>query len=111
MNLLIVLSGNYPDFSLERNQPFVFEQVNSIKKISNDIIIHYFFIKGKGPFGYLSNYFKLRNEIVEKKINIVHAHYSLSGLLCILQRKVPVICIRPIIADTNISMLSGTSGM
>jgi teichuronic acid biosynthesis glycosyltransferase TuaC len=92
MNILIVVSGNYPDFSLEKNQPFVYEQVNSIKKNSNDIIIYYFFIKGKGAFGYLSNYFKLRNEIIEKKINIVHAHYSLSGLLCILQRKAPVIC-------------------
>ena len=84
MRILIVASGNTKAAS-----PFIIEQVESLKKI--DIHIEYFLIKGKGWTGYLKSLSKLKKKIKNKKFNLIHAHYGLSGLLATLQRKIPVI--------------------
>jgi|TARA_B110000914_G_scaffold67175_1_gene58691 glycosyltransferase involved in cell wall biosynthesis len=84
MRILIVASGNTKAVS-----PFIIEQVESLKKI--DIHIEYFLIKGKGWTGYLKSLSKLKKKIKNKKFNLIHAHYGLSGLLATLQRKIPVI--------------------
>lgn len=84
MRVLIVASGNTKAVS-----PFIIEQVESLKKI--DIHIEYFLIKGKGWTGYLKSLSKLKKKIKNKKFNLIHAHYGLSGLLATLQRKIPVI--------------------
>ena len=84
MRVLIVASGNTKAAS-----PFIIEQVESLKKI--DIHIEYFLIKGKGWTGYLKSLSKLKKKIKNKKFNLIHAHYGLSGLLATLQRKIPVI--------------------
>ena len=84
MRILIVASGNTKAVS-----PFIIEQVESLKKM--DIHIEYFLIKGKGWTGYLKSLSKLKKKIKNKKFNLIHAHYGLSGLLATLQRKIPVI--------------------
>ena len=84
MRILIVASGNTKAVS-----PFIIEQVESLKKI--DIHIEYFLIKGKGWTGYLKSLSKLKKKIKNKKFNLIHAHYGLSGLLATLQRRIPVI--------------------
>lgn len=84
MRILIVCSGNK-----NRLSPFVKEQCDSL--IRKGLDLDFFFIVGKGAIGYLKNIRKLRHKINEFKPNIVHAHYGLSGLLCILQRKVPLV--------------------
>jgi len=84
MKILIVCSGNSGHIS-----PFVKEQGESLKKLG--ISIDYFLIKGKGILGYLKNLPKLNKQIKKEKYDLIHAHYGLSGLLCVLQRKVPVI--------------------
>ena len=84
MRILIVASGNTKAAS-----PFIIEQVESLKKI--DIHIEYFLIKGKGWTGYLRSLSKLKKKIKNKKFNLIHAHYGLSGLLATLQRRIPVI--------------------
>tara|TARA_B110000483_G_scaffold80178_1_gene99777 strand:+ start:7215 stop:8138 length:924 start_codon:yes stop_codon:yes gene_type:complete len=84
VRVLIVASGNTKAAS-----PFIIEQVESLKKI--DIHIEYFLIKGKGWTGYLKSLSKLKKKIKNKKFNLIHAHYGLSGLLATLQRKIPVI--------------------
>jgi teichuronic acid biosynthesis glycosyltransferase TuaC len=84
MRILIVASGNTKAAS-----PFIIEQVESLKKM--DIHIEYFLIKGKGWTGYLKSLSKLKKKIKNKKFNLIHAHYGLSGLLATLQRKIPVI--------------------
>lgn len=91
MKVLIVCSGNFdnPEKNFQVNQSFVYEQAVSLK--NNGIDVDYFLIKGRGFGGYIRNYPKMIKKIKAFKPNIVHAHYGLSGMLAVLQRKVPVI--------------------
>lgn len=84
MKVLFVSSGNSGSIS-----PFVKEQGESLQCHSIDI--DYFLIKGRGIIGYLKNLPILIEKIKSQKYDLIHAHYGLSGLLCVLQRKVPVI--------------------
>ena len=84
MRILIVASGNSDQIS-----PFVKEQAQSLVK--KGVIVDFFLIKGKGLFGYLRNYFYLSDKLKNKKYDILHAHYGLSGLLATMQLSVPVI--------------------
>lgn len=86
MRVLIVCSGNAGYTS-----PFVTEQVEAIQNLGVEIQIKIFSIIGKGVFGYLKNIVKLKKEIQDYKPDIIHAHYGLSGLLAVIQRKIPVI--------------------
>ena len=89
MNVLIVCSGNFENFSFEKHQAFIYDQINAVCKFNNLIIFHTFFIKGRGVKGYLQNLKQLRSKIKEAKIDLIHAHGGHIGLLCALQRKVP----------------------
>lgn len=84
MNILIVCSGNKGKVN-----PFIAEQVDSLK--STGIATHYFFINGKGVLGYLSNLQRLRKRVRSGEYQLIHAHYGLSGLLSVMQRKIPVV--------------------
>ena len=84
MNVLICASGN-----LGHLNPFIKEQAESLVKLG--IQIDYFLISGKGILGYLKNYSSFMKMIKDKKYDLVHAHYGLSGLLATLQSKTPVI--------------------
>lgn len=86
MRVLIVCSGNAGYTS-----PFVIEQVEAIQNLGVEIQIKIFSIIGKGVFGYLKNIVKLKKGIEAYKPDIIHAHYGLSGLLAVIQRKIPVI--------------------
>jgi glycosyltransferase involved in cell wall biosynthesis len=85
MNVLIVTSGN----KLYRMNPFVEEQGECLRRFG--ISIDYFLIKGKGLIGYMRNYPKLIERIRNGGFDLIHAHYGLSGMLSVLQRKIPVI--------------------
>lgn len=84
MNVLIVASINSGSMS-----PFIVEQAESLSKLG--IIVKYFGINGKGVWGYLKNLRSLKKIIKAENIDIIHAHYGLSGLLSVLQRRVPVV--------------------
>jgi teichuronic acid biosynthesis glycosyltransferase TuaC len=84
LKVLIVCSGNAGYIS-----PFVKEQVDSLRKLG--VNIDFFLIKGKRWPGYLMNYPSMRRKIKSFQPLIIHAHYGLSGMLTVLQRKVPVI--------------------
>lgn len=90
--VLIVCSGNAPNFQLEADQAFIYDQVNAISKNYPEINFDYFFIQGKGIKGYLSNFQRLKRQIKAQKFDVIHAHFGLAGLLANLQRSVPVIC-------------------
>ena len=92
MRVLIVCSGNQPNFKFEIHQAFVYDQVNSLKRLNHSIDFFFFFIKRKGFWGYLSYYRELKSFLKKNKIELIHAHFVFSGLLANLQRKVPVIC-------------------
>ena len=89
--VLFVCSGNSKRtlYSFQNNKPFVYEQRKSLVK--KDIIVDVFLIKGYGLIGYLRSLSLLRKKIRKHKYDLIHAHYGLSGMLCVLQRKTPVI--------------------
>ena len=72
MNVLFVFSENETN-SIVRNQG------ESLKKIG--IQVDFFPIIGKGLYGYLTNIPKLKRKIKNKKYDVIHAHYSLSGFI------------------------------
>lgn len=84
MKILIVASFNMGKFS-----PFVTEQAKATEK--EGCVIDYFGIKGHGISGYFSNRKAYLEKIRQFKPDIVHAHYGLSGLLAVMQSKVPVV--------------------
>ncbi len=84
IKVLVVVSGNANCIS-----PFIKDQVDALEKIG--VEIKYFLIRGRGFFGYLKNLSRLKERMRNFSPNIIHAHYGLSGLLAILQRKLPVV--------------------
>ncbi len=84
LKVLIVCSMNSG-----RVVPFIADQVESLKNQGVDC--DYFGIKGKGIRGYLKNRKKMLARISAFKPDIIHAHYSLSGLLANTQWKIPVV--------------------
>ncbi len=84
MKVLVVCSGNAGYVST-----FIVEQVDALK--SKGVIIEYFLINGKGFWGYLRNYKEFYKKLKEFDPKIVHAHYGLSAMLAVLQRRVPVV--------------------
>jgi len=90
MRILIVCSGNAPNFEFSKHQAFIHDQEEAIRKNYPEVNIDVFPIKGKGINGYLRNRVELVKHLNEKKYDCIHAHVALSGLLANLQRKVPV---------------------
>jgi teichuronic acid biosynthesis glycosyltransferase TuaC len=91
VKVLVVCSGNTPggeEFNLKIHQAFIYEQEQSLKSFG--VEVEYFLIKGKGIFGYLKHYSKLKKEL-SKNYELIHAHNGLCGLISNLQRKIPVI--------------------
>jgi teichuronic acid biosynthesis glycosyltransferase TuaC len=84
LNVLIVCSGNKGSIN-----PFITEQVKALNRIG--IQTGYYVITGKGFSGYLKHFFRLNKAIRKQGVDIVHAHYGLSGLLAVFQRSVPVV--------------------
>lgn len=79
MRVLHVVSGNKGRMSwVVKNQMEVLNQFD----IKQDV----FFIYGKGPLNYLKHIPKLRSYIKKTQPNIIHAHYSFSGLVAGLTR-------------------------
>lgn len=83
MKILFVYGGN------SSSMPFISEQAESLRKLG--IIVDEFKIIGRGFSGYLKNLNVLKDMIKKNEYNLIHAHYGLSGLLSVLQRKVPVV--------------------
>ena len=69
--------------------PFVTEQVAAVESLG--VNCRFFPVCGKGFVGYIRHLRKLRRAIKEFCPDLIHAHYGLCGLLCNLQRKVPVV--------------------
>lgn len=85
--ILVVASGN-----LQNGQasPFVLEQASSLEKFGYRI--EFFLVKGKGLGSYLRHIFKLMLRIwFKSKPYLIHAHFVWSGLVSVLQLRVPVI--------------------
>ena len=83
MKALFVCSGN------QGISPIIQAQADSLRKegLQIDIVP----IIGKGLWGYLKNISKIRKSINEIKPDIIHAHYSLCGIVASLTTRKPVI--------------------
>ncbi len=74
MKVLFFSSGNSENFSIN---PFIKSQGESLAARGVDII--YLTIEGRGLKGYLKGALHLRKFLKNEKIDIIHAHYVLSG--------------------------------
>ncbi len=91
MKVLVVCSGNAENFSFEKHQAFIYDQIEAICRYHTDVEYNTFLIKGKGFSGYLRQLPQLKAKIKDYRPHIVHAHGGHTGLLCSLQRSIPVI--------------------
>lgn len=87
MKVLFVAGGNSEKFDIP---PLIKAQGESLKQHGVDI--SYFPIIGKGFNGYLSSISKLKNYIKNNPDDVIHAHFSFSGIVASLARtKTPVV--------------------
>lgn len=91
MRILIVCSGNAPNFDFQKHQAFIYDQMEAIIKADSSIYFDYFFIDKKGMMGYLSCLSKLKKRLKNTHYDCIHAHFATSALLANLQRKTPVV--------------------
>ncbi len=84
MKILFVRSGNRGLDPISQNQG------NSLSDKGLDVV--FYDIVGKGIKGYLSNIIKLRSLINNERPDLLHAHYSLSGIVTALTfTKTPIV--------------------
>lgn len=84
MKILFVRSGNHGVDPISQNQG------GSLLEKGHDV--YFFDIIGRGFFGYLSNIKNLRKKIKYLQPEIIHAHYSLSGIVSALAfTNVPIV--------------------
>lgn len=85
MKVLFVSSGN-----IRGVVPFIKSQGESLS--NKGIELDQYVLYGKGILGYLKNIKRFREQIRENKYDIIHAHYGLIGLFCLLAMTgVPVV--------------------
>ena len=89
MKILIVCSHRYYAPYTDYVAPFIYEQMQGLKKLGCDFRIC--FVKGGGLKSYWHAWKNLRKMIDEYKPNLVHAHYGLCCMIANLQRRVPVV--------------------
>jgi teichuronic acid biosynthesis glycosyltransferase TuaC len=85
MKVLFVSSGN----SQDSISILVKNQGESLK--AHGVEMEYFSILGKGINGYLRNIPRLRKFLMNNRYDIVHAHYSLSGVVALLAGAKPLV--------------------
>ena len=84
MKILILASDKGNKFV-----PFIEEQIVALQQAGMQIIRYG--VTGKGIVGYLRELPALRRFIRSERLDLIHAHYGLCGLLANLQRLVPVV--------------------
>ena len=85
MKVLFVCSGNRNNGPSE----VVLNQYNSL--VDTGLEMDLYTIKGRGMLGYLKNIAPLRKRIKTKDYDIIHAHYSLSGIIAGLASANPLV--------------------
>jgi glycosyltransferase involved in cell wall biosynthesis len=91
IKILIVCSGNALGFDFKIHQAFIYDQIEAICRENPAITYECFFVKGKGINGYYNNLPLLKIRINEYAPDVIHAHGGHTGLLCAMQKRVPVV--------------------
>lgn len=87
MKVLFVVSGNSAFYKIA---PFIKSQGESIQEEGMEL--SYFLVMGKGWLNYYKNIGQLAEFLAENPVDLLHAHYSLCGLVAILAAgKLPVV--------------------
>lgn len=81
MRILFVSSGN----SHNGISPIIKNQGDSIT--NQGVKVEYYTIKGKGLKSYYFHIFRLRKYLKTNKYEIIHAHYGLCGIICLLAKR------------------------
>ena len=81
MKVLFVCSGNLHNGAVN---PLIEAQAESLRRLG--LCIEYFTVKGKGWWGYLRNVPALRKLLRSQDHDILHAHYSLCGMVVFLAK-------------------------
>lgn len=88
MRILFVSSGN-----VARNEGVLVKnakiQGDSLARMGCDI--DFYFIEGRGIWGYLKNIPRLRKYITNGGYDVIHAHYSLTGFLASFTSNLPMV--------------------
>ena len=85
--VLIIASGNSPS---GKASPFIVEQAESLAK--RGYRIEFFLVRGRGMLSYCIHVFKLMLRVwCKPKPALIHAHFVWSGLLAVLQLRIPVV--------------------
>jgi teichuronic acid biosynthesis glycosyltransferase TuaC len=79
MRILFISSGNKGEIS-----PITKNQGDSLMTFDSTIKIEYALIRGRGIWGYLKNTKSIRRVVKQFKPDLIHAHYSFSGILAVL---------------------------
>lgn len=82
MKVLFVSSGNK---SGGKPTNLILAQGESLLRAGVDL--DYFTLMGRGFFGYLSNYKKLRDYLQTNSYDVIHAHYIYSGIIAWMAKK------------------------
>jgi glycosyltransferase involved in cell wall biosynthesis len=78
MKVLFVSSGNLKSGP----SPLIFNQGESIR--DQGINVEYFLVRKKGVWGYLKTIKTFQKHLKSNKYDLIHAHYSFSGMMCSL---------------------------
>lgn len=76
MKILFISSGNVRHVDVS---PFIKAQAESLMDLGHQVDLYP--IRGKGFFGYLKNIGPLRRLVMDNNYDVLHAHYSLSGIV------------------------------
>lgn len=87
MRVLFVSSGNILKFGIS---PIVKNQGLSLSQVG--VHVEYFTIKGKGFLNYIKSIRKIRKYLRNNTFQLIHAHYSFSGIIaCLAMPRIPVV--------------------
>lgn len=89
MTMRILELSRYKNNFATHILPFVQEQGESLRALGNEV--DYFLVGGKGLLSYFTQRKALLRKINEFQPDVIHAHFGLSGITAVLQRKVPVV--------------------
>jgi len=99
MKVLFVASAN----KHAKLNPIVRNQADSLLK--SGIELDFFYIRGKGIVGYLINIFKLKNYLKQVNCNLIHAHYSLSGIISFFAKKNETLVVSLMGSDVKVGIV------
>lgn len=96
MKVVFVAGGNAEKFGIP---PLIKAQGESLKQ--QGVEISYFPIIGKGFIGYLSSISKLKKHLKRYPVDVIHAHFSFSGIVASFTRKNTPVVVSLLGTDVN----------